>query len=148
MIEGSRDGNSSRRPNRDECNWIGFWKSCWKRNRFNRWLNKSQYPINHIYFNFIILNYYWYFEDIGHTEAASGLAGIIKLALTLKNGVVPPNIHFEDPNPNIPFSVPFFIFLYLFYSSNNHDRIYTWELLQTQSLSLLIPTNFTHEPDF
>ncbi len=41
--------------------------------------------------------------NIGHLEAGSGAAGIIKLALTLKNGKVPPNVHFETPNPKIPF---------------------------------------------
>ncbi|MEO0331659.1 MAG: type I polyketide synthase, partial [Bacteroidota bacterium] len=41
--------------------------------------------------------------NIGHTEAAAGVAGLIKLALVLKNGKVPQNLHFETPNPKIPF---------------------------------------------
>ncbi|KAK8075464.1 Beta-ketoacyl synthase [Apiospora hydei] len=39
--------------------------------------------------------------NIGHTEAASGLASIIKTALALKKGVIPPTINFEKPNPKL-----------------------------------------------
>jgi pimaricinolide synthase PimS2 len=42
--------------------------------------------------------------NIGHTEAASGIAGLIKAVLVLKNRVVPGNPHFREPNPNIPWS--------------------------------------------
>jgi len=41
--------------------------------------------------------------NIGHLEAASGIAGLIKTALSLKHGRIPPNLHFETPNPDIPF---------------------------------------------
>ncbi|WP_324783473.1 type I polyketide synthase [Streptomyces sp. H51] len=40
--------------------------------------------------------------NIGHLEAAAGLAGIIKVALALKHGRIPGNLHFETPNPDIP----------------------------------------------
>ncbi len=42
-------------------------------------------------------------SNIGHLEPASGVAGIAKLALALKNEVIPPNIHFKKGNPNIAF---------------------------------------------
>jgi acyl transferase domain-containing protein len=41
--------------------------------------------------------------NIGHLEAGSGIAGLIKLALCLKHGVVPPNLHFKNPNPSLNF---------------------------------------------
>ena len=40
---------------------------------------------------------------IGHLEAAAGIAGLIKTALCLKENAIPPNLHFERPNPEIPF---------------------------------------------
>src|SRR5262245_204055 len=40
--------------------------------------------------------------NIGHLEAASGIAGLLKVALSLRNGVVPPSLHFDRPNPHIP----------------------------------------------
>ena len=40
-------------------------------------------------------------SNIGHLEAASGVAGLIKTVLALENGVIPPNIWFEKLNPKI-----------------------------------------------
>lgn len=39
--------------------------------------------------------------NIGHTEAASGLGSIIKTALAIEKGVIPPSINFEKPNPKL-----------------------------------------------
>lgn len=39
--------------------------------------------------------------NIGHAEAASGIAGLIKVALSLKYGKIPPNLHFQQPNPHV-----------------------------------------------
>src|SRR5690606_26325681 len=41
--------------------------------------------------------------NIGHLEAAAGVAGLIKAVLCLQRQAVPPNLHFRTPNPKIPF---------------------------------------------
>ncbi|WP_437775825.1 acyltransferase domain-containing protein [Sorangium sp. So ce1097] len=42
--------------------------------------------------------------NIGHLEAAAGVAGLIKAALCLRHRELPPSLHFETPNPHIPFA--------------------------------------------
>lgn len=42
--------------------------------------------------------------NIGHCEPASGMAGLIKLALSIQHGRIPANLHMEKPNPEIPFN--------------------------------------------
>ncbi|RHZ46589.1 uncharacterized protein CDV56_102872 [Aspergillus thermomutatus] len=39
--------------------------------------------------------------NIGHTEATSGLASVIKVVLAMEKGVLPPSINFEKPNPQL-----------------------------------------------
>ncbi|KAF2194360.1 putative polyketide synthase [Zopfia rhizophila CBS 207.26] len=39
--------------------------------------------------------------NIGHTEITSGLAGIIKVVLSLEKGIIPPSVNFEKPNPEL-----------------------------------------------
>ncbi|HEY7833600.1 MAG TPA: beta-ketoacyl synthase N-terminal-like domain-containing protein, partial [Ktedonobacterales bacterium] len=40
--------------------------------------------------------------NIGHTEGAAGLAGVIKVALSLQRRQLPPSLHCDEPNPAIP----------------------------------------------
>ena len=41
--------------------------------------------------------------NIGHLEPAAGIAGLIKVALAIKNRALPKSLHFNVPNPEIPF---------------------------------------------
>jgi acyl transferase domain-containing protein len=42
-------------------------------------------------------------SNIGHTEAAAGIASLIKTALCLHHRTRVPSLHFRTPNPHIPF---------------------------------------------
>ncbi|RFU38603.1 type I polyketide synthase, partial [Actinomadura logoneensis] len=42
-------------------------------------------------------------SNLGHLEAAAGVAGLVKTVLALHHGVIPPSNHFTEPNPHIPF---------------------------------------------
>ena len=56
--------------------------------------------------------------NIGHLDTAAGLAGCIKVALSLKNGEIPPSINYKNPNPEIDFKTsPFYV----------ADRLEKWE---------------------
>src|SRR6185312_7295206 len=48
--------------------------------------------------------------NIGHLDAAAGVAGLIKTVLALEHGLLPPSLHFRVPNPRIDFAgSPFFV---------------------------------------
>ncbi|KML70142.1 type I polyketide synthase [Pectobacterium peruviense] len=47
--------------------------------------------------------------NIGHTDAASGMASLIKASLALETGKLPASLHFESPNPNIEFETSPFV---------------------------------------
>ncbi len=40
--------------------------------------------------------------NLGHLEAAAGVTGLIKVVLALQHEMVPPHLHFDAPNPHIP----------------------------------------------
>ena len=49
--------------------------------------------------------------NLGHTEGAAGAAGLIKAALALRHGAIPPSLNFREPNPAVawaeaPFTIP------------------------------------------
>jgi amino acid adenylation domain-containing protein len=49
-------------------------------------------------------------SNLGHLDAAAGVAGLIKAALAVDRGEIPPSLHFDEPNPGIDFaSSPFYV---------------------------------------
>lgn len=43
-------------------------------------------------------------SNFGHLEAASGMAGLFKVVLSLERGTIPRHLHFRTPNPHIPWA--------------------------------------------
>ncbi|ESO84944.1 hypothetical protein LOTGIDRAFT_235996 [Lottia gigantea] len=41
-------------------------------------------------------------SNMGHPEPASGLAAIAKVIIAMEDGMIPANLHFDNPNPDIP----------------------------------------------
>ena len=57
-------------------------------------------------------------SNLGHLDAAAGVAGLIKAVLAVERGEIPPTLHFETPNPEIDFAgSPFFV----------NDRLRAWD---------------------
>ncbi len=49
-------------------------------------------------------------SNIGHLDNAAGIAGLIKVALSLEHKKIPASLHYENPNPKIDFeNSPFFV---------------------------------------
>ena len=40
-------------------------------------------------------------SNMGHCEGGSGIAGLVKLALSAQHGCIPGNLHFEKPNHHL-----------------------------------------------
>ncbi|XP_041987847.1 fatty acid synthase [Aricia agestis] len=41
-------------------------------------------------------------SNMGHSEPASGLCSIAKVVVAMERGLIPANLHYESPNPDIP----------------------------------------------
>ena len=49
-------------------------------------------------------------SNIGHLDIAAGVIGLIKAALVVSRGTIPPMLHFRDPNPALSLdSTPFYV---------------------------------------
>lgn len=48
--------------------------------------------------------------NLGHLDAGAAVTGVIKAALALRHGEIPPSLHFDEPNPEIDFEdSPFYV---------------------------------------
>ena len=48
--------------------------------------------------------------NIGHTDSAAGIAGLLKIVMAMKHRQLPPSLNFETPNPDLDLeNSPFFI---------------------------------------
>ncbi|GGR38061.1 acyl transferase domain-containing protein/thioesterase domain-containing protein [Streptomyces netropsis] len=43
-------------------------------------------------------------SNIGHTAAAAGVGGVIKMVMAMDRGVLPPTLHVDDPTPHVDWS--------------------------------------------
>jgi acyl transferase domain-containing protein/acyl carrier protein len=67
-------------------------------------------------------------SNVGHLEAAAGIAGLIKALLIVQHGELPPTLHVTQPNRRIQFEAsPFFV----------NDRLRSWPVARPDSSHLL-----------
>src|SRR5205807_1474692 len=43
-------------------------------------------------------------SNIGHTSAAAGIAGVIKMVMAMRHGVLPRTLHVDEPTPHVDWS--------------------------------------------
>ncbi|MGW3962954.1 beta-ketoacyl synthase N-terminal-like domain-containing protein [Amycolatopsis sp. NPDC005003] len=49
-------------------------------------------------------------SNVGHLDAASGVVSLIKAALAVEHGIIPPTLHYQSPNPAAPLdATPFHV---------------------------------------
>ncbi|HLK06286.1 MAG TPA: type I polyketide synthase, partial [Candidatus Angelobacter sp.] len=61
-------------------------------------------------------------SNIGHLDAAAGIAGLIKASLALQNRKIPASLHYTQPNPKINFAeTPFYV----------NDKLVDWATGET-----------------
>ncbi|MEM7133970.1 MAG: type I polyketide synthase, partial [Chloroflexota bacterium] len=64
--------------------------------------------------------------NIGHLEPAAGVAGLMKVVLSLQHQQIPPHLHFHEPNPHIPWGQ---------YPVEIPTTLETWETAETTDSS-------------